>query len=103
MKGLVVRGLVVVALACGVARAQEVAAPSAASVDGSTPIDPAARQVLQALADRERGLADAMAVLQKERDAVTAEWTRTVARLRTEAPAGMELAPQLTHYIKRSK
>src|SRR3990167_2519428 len=73
----------------------------AADVNPSPPLVPDdAKRVLTDLQLQAAGLTRAMAVLQKELDSVTAEWTRAVTRLQTTAPAGYELTPQLTYAKK---
>jgi len=59
------------------------------------------KRLLQALQFRDAGLAEAAAVLQRERDVIAAEWTRAVGRVKATAPSGYELGPSFT-YVKKS-
>lgn len=75
-------------------------APEKAPAVPAVPED--AKKALAALQQRALGLEDAKGLLQKEIDAITAEFNRVIARLQAAAPAGYELAPDLSYVKKKS-
>ena len=107
---LVVTGIVSVmlVLSLGLARAAAMQAPAppekaaAAKADPAAepkPIDQQDRAVLQQLGQRAQGLIDARAVLQRELDAVTADFSRVAQQIAAKAPAGYVLDPQTMTYV----
>lgn len=98
-------GAVVLSIVLGLVAAQEKPVTATPTVQ-QTPapqVPEDAKRTLQALQLRDAGLADAAALIQKERDAIAAEFNRTVARIQAAAPAGYELGPQLTYVKKPEK
>lgn len=81
--------------------AVKIVTPASEMADQPIPAD--ADRAVRALVQRDGGIADAMAILQKERDAITAELNRMIARLQAAAPAGFELGPQLTYVRKKGQ
>ena len=98
-------GIVILAFGvfCGSVIAQEKPVkPETKVADETQTIPDDVKRTLLAMQQREAGLADAMTVLQKERDAIIAEWNRSIARLQAAAPAGYELSPLLI-YVKKKE
>lgn len=75
--------------------------PAAKATDAPA-IPEDAKKALVLLQKRAEGLEDAKALLQKEIDAITADFNRVIARLQAAAPAGYELGPNLTYVKKKS-
>ena len=101
-------GLALCAIVMGAALAAQEKPLTPAGITVTGPEKPAAEQPIpddakRALVDLQQqaaGLERARAVLQKELDSVTAEWSRLIAKLQAAAPAGYELTPQLTYAKK---
>ena len=91
-----------IVLALSLARAAAQEPPKAPpAVVTTAPIAPADAKALQDARTDIVGLMKVQALLQKEVDSAVAEFQRTAARVNAAAPAGMELAPDLSVYVKK--
>lgn len=89
-----------VMLAATCAAAQDTPAVKApdAAVQALAPAD---SQALAAARIRVLGLVEASQAVQEKLDAAVADFNRAVQRVQAAAPAGMELGPDLTHYVPK--
>jgi hypothetical protein len=86
----------------GAARAQEAPkAAAAAKADAPPQVAPEAKDALDRLNTRAQGLVDARAVLQKELDAVIADFSRVMQQLAQQAPEGYVFDGKALAYVKK--
>jgi ABC-type transporter Mla subunit MlaD len=86
------------------ARAQEAPAKPAAAdgkLEAAQKALAEARPTIDGLRQRAQGLADARAVLQKELDAIVADFSRALQQLAQQAPEGYVLDGQTFSYVKK--